>query len=83
MPSSAHAGSTSASGSRAHREYSPWTAVRSYAVGPLVYLVDLLVALLSVETSLALFCLITLFYAVEPLPAIHRVISGRGQSEVR
>jgi uncharacterized membrane protein len=56
---------------------------RSYAVGPVVYLIDLLVAFISVEASLALFCLIALFYAIAPMPAIHRVISGSGQAEDR
>ena len=52
-------------------------------MGPVVYLVDLLLALVSVEASLALFCLIALFYAIAPVPAIHRVISGHGQGEDR
>lgn len=53
---------------------------RSYVVGPVVYLIDLLLTFLSVEVSLVVFCLIALFYAVAPIPTVQRVIIGRGQS---
>lgn len=49
---------------------------RSYKVGPVLYLVDFLLSLVSVWASLTLFVLIALFYAVAPLPTVDRFLTS-------
>jgi len=49
---------------------------RSYALGPLLYGADFILAFVSVPASLALFILIAVLYAVGPLPAFQRRFSG-------
>jgi hypothetical protein len=39
--------------------------------------VDLALSLWSIEASLALFFVLTLFYAVVPIPVVYRTITGR------
>lgn len=48
---------------------------RSYYLGPISYLADLLLALISVEASLALFLILALYYALAPLPGTERTIA--------
>lgn len=51
---------------------------RSYSISPVAYLIDLMLAFISIEASLALLFLINLFYAVAPIPDIHRAIIELG-----
>jgi uncharacterized membrane protein len=46
---------------------------RSYAQGPLLYLVDFALSFVSVPASLTLFFLLAVFYAVAPIPAVGRI----------
>jgi len=43
---------------------------RSYAIGPLLYLIDFALSFVSSRISLAFFILLAVFYAVAPIPAI-------------
>ncbi len=45
----------------------------SYYVGPVAYVVDLILSLYSVEAGLALFLALAVYYALAPLPGMERV----------
>lgn len=53
----------------------------SYYVGPVAYVVDLMLSLYSVEAGLALFLALALYYALAPLPGMDR-LSARTRARV-
>lgn len=60
----------------------------SYYVGPVAYVLDLILSLYSVEAGLALFLALALYYALAPLPGMERVtrwarLAGRRASVAR